>query len=322
MKILYLPSYKSQQRQFEKSNVKIYPVLMAMECEWHRKYTDDLCFWGYPASNWDKIITEPEGLPFLSLPHPDRVFTKAKEYISGNYKKLPGTHIMASNFCWYRKCTFCCETTNALPRQVREVDDVIDEINECKLLNFKSVFDDSGTFPVGNWLEEFCKKMEGNKDIELGCNMRLVDIDYMAMKQSGFRMILFGLESANQRTLDRINKGVDIEKGIEVIKKASKAGLEPHICVVFGWEWETDSDALNTLRLVHYLLRKGFAKTAQASFINQQGIKGNESQRHFIGDIYKVAYSPQFWFNQLKDIRDINDIKYLWRKIRAGLNEM
>ena len=35
--------------------------------------------------------------------------------------------------------------------------------------------------------------------------------EYKLMKKAGFRFVLFGLESANQATLDRINKGEKIE---------------------------------------------------------------------------------------------------------------
>jgi hypothetical protein len=149
--------------------------------------------------------------------------------------------------------------------------------------------------------------------------MRLVDIDYKLLRSSGCRIVLFGLESANKFTLDKINKRVRVEDIIPTIKKASEAGLEPHVCVVFGWEWESDADALNTLRLVHYLLRKGYAKTAQASFIVQQGIKGNESQRHFIRDIYGVWKFPDFWYHKLLDIHDTADLKYLWRQFKEGI---
>lgn len=329
MKILYLPNSRSQQRQFQKTNVHIYPVLMAMEAEWYRKQGHEVGWWktnGEDVSNttlWkisDKIITEPEGLPFLSLPHPDRVFTRAKEYTSGNYKYLPGTHIMSASGCWHGKCSFCVE--KGKPYEVRPVDDVILEIEECKALGFKEVFDDSATFPTGEWLERFLRALRSNIDVSVrfGCNCRVATYPFMEMRSVGFRMLLFGIESANQKTLDKISKGVNANDIIPTIKRASEAGLEPHICVVFGWEWETDDEAYNTLRLVHFLLKKGFAKTAQASFIHQQGITGNESQRHFIRNIYGVWKSPQFWFNQIKDIRNADDLKYLWRKIKAGLN--
>ena len=154
--------------------------------------------------------------------------------------------------------------------------------------------------------------------------MRIVNVDYACMFHSGFRMVLFGVESANQITLDKINKGVKVENIIPTIKKASEAGLAPHVAVMFGYPWETDEEATNTLRLVHYLLRKGFAKTAQASFYTPPGKQDigsmpNCNHRRFVGKIYDVSYYPDFWFNQLRTIRSADDLKYLWRKIKAGL---
>ena len=47
-------------------------------------------------------------------------------------------------------------------------------------------------------------------------------------------MLLYGLESTSQKTLDMINKGVTIERIIKEIRWASKARLEPHITINGG----------------------------------------------------------------------------------------
>jgi len=321
-RILYIPNSHCQQRQLQKPNNLIYPVLMAMEATKRRNDGDEV-YWDngpYSLFEYHKLIIKPEGLPFLSLPHPDRVWTNAKEpryQRNGNFKYLPATYIQSASGCWWGKCSFCVE--KGKPYEVRPVEDVISEIEEIKSQGYKEVFDDSATFPTGEWLERFCRKMgEKKPNIVLGCNARMFNYDFELMVFAGFRMLLFGLESANQQSLDNINKGVKVED-IKYIIKAAKAGLEPHICVVFGWKWETDADAINTLQLVHQLLKKGYAKTAQASFIHQQGIEGNESQRHFIRDIYGIWKSPEFWFNKLRDVHNKDDLKYLWRQIKEGL---
>jgi radical SAM superfamily enzyme YgiQ (UPF0313 family) len=331
MRILYLPNSHCQQRQLEKPNFLAYPVRMAMEAQWYRNQGHEV-YWAKEGGEYnfvfdygdhmvlpyDKIIEQPENLPFLSLPHPDRIWTDAKNpryQKNGNFQYHPGTYIQSASGCHWGRCSFCVE--NGQKYEVRPVEDVISEIEEIKSQGYKEVFDDSATFPIGNWLSEFLDKFTGG--ITMGCNMRMVDTDYALMAHKGFRLLLFGLESANQNTLNKINKGVDIEKGIECIKKAANAGLEPHVAVMFGYSWETDREALETLRLVHFLLRKGYAKTAQASFYSYGVGTSGEAHRRFVKQIYNVGYSPQFWFNQLKDIRDINDIKYLWRKIKAGL---
>lgn len=321
MRILYLPNWKSQQRQFEKKRF-IYPVLLAMQAEYYRKLGHDVIWDTWPNKIQDfeihnKIIIEPEAIDFLKLPSPDRVFTDAfnKKYQqNGNFKYLPGTYIQVANGCWWGKCGFCVEKKNVW--QVREVCQVYEEIGKIKRLGFKEIFDDSGTFPVGNWLDRLLN-LPSHK-IPIGCNMRMIGVDYAKMKAWGFRMLLFGLESANQDTLDKINKGVKVED-IKYIIKASKAGLEPHVAVMFGYPWETDKDAEITLRTVHYLLKHGYAKTAQASFYRNPLHVSNDRQRSYIERICDVARYPTFWFNKLKDIHDINDIKYLWKQIKEGL---
>jgi len=316
MRILYTPNKYAQQRQKEKP-ASIYPVLLAMEAQYYRNQGEEV-YWGWGPGNFDKVILSPEGLPFLELPHPDRVFTEWwKWQDNGNFKYLPATYIQSARDCWWSKCTFC-EWAKKYPKyEVREVDDVISELWEIKKLGFKEVFDDSGTFPIGEWLERFLDKL--NFPIVLGCNMRVVDTDYARMASKGFRMLLFGIESANQDTLDRIQKGVKVEDIIPTIKKASECGLEPHIAVMFGYPWETDQDAIRTLKLVHYLLRKGYARTAQASFFTQPGFEGNRDHRKYIRQIYRAGYDPRFWFSRIKTIRNAEDIKYLWKGIKAWI---
>lgn len=316
MRILYLPNCYSQQRQREKK-ANIYPVRMAMEVEWYRKQGHEV-YWNEKRPSLDgyKVVFKPENLPFLTLPRPDRVFTRAKDYTSGNYKYLPGTHIMSASGCWWGKCSFCVE--NGQPYEVRPVEEVIQEIEECKQLGFREIFDDSATLPTGGWLEEFLPRLK-KIGVRFSANFRITNYDYRRMYLSGFRMLLFGIESANQITLDKINKGVKVEDIIPTIKKASEAGLEPHVAVMFGYPWESEQDAVNTLKLVHYLLQKGYAKTAQASFYNVGNGGSNETHRKYVKAIYNVWLYPDFWFSQLKDIKNKDDIKYLWRKIKVGL---
>jgi radical SAM superfamily enzyme YgiQ (UPF0313 family) len=287
-----------------------------MRDQGHQVYWDEL----EKIKIAQKVIRDPQGIPFLNLPKPDRNLTKAIEYAytNGNFKHHPGTYIQAANGCWHGKCSFCVE--NGKPYEVRPVDDVIDELCELRRMGFQEVFDDSGTFPTGKWLTNFCEKhkwIKSQKPFYLGCNMRMVDVDYRLMKAAGFRMLLFGLESANQETLDRIGKGTQTEDIFYIIK-AAKAGLEPHICVIFGYPWETEGEAVRTLKLVHWLLRKGYAKTAQASFyMAKDGC--NLEHKKYINKIYNVWHYPNFWFNKIKDIKNTADLKYFWRSIKEGV---
>jgi len=320
--IFYQPHAYSQQRQKEKKRW-IYPVKLAMQAQHYRNLGHKVV-WDHkgpiPLQPGDKIISDPEQINFIHLPIPDRVFTNAfdKRYQrNGNFKYHPGTYIQVADGCWYGKCSFCVERLNTW--RVRPVWDVINELISIQRLGFKEVFDDSGTFPVGKWLDDFISGIrKHNVTLRLGCNMRLCDAPFVEMRSIGFRMVLFGVESANQKTLDRIHKGVRVEDQEHIIS-AAKAGLEPHIAVMFGYPWETDEDAKHTLNAVHYLLKNGYAKTCQASLYTPCGGNGKVEHRKYIDRIYDVALSPSFWINKIKNIKSKEDLGYFMRQIREGL---
>ena len=133
--------------------------------------------------------------------------------------------------------------------------------------------DDTGTFPHGAWLREFCEgmiKRKLNRRISLDCNMRFGALsagEYALMKKAGFRLLLFGIESANQKTLEMIKKNTDVPTIISSCRLARKAGLYPHITLMFGYPWETYADAQETLKLGKFLLTRDYAYTMQATVV-------------------------------------------------------
>jgi len=334
MKLLYLPSWKSQQRQFEKKEVFIYPVRLAMEATHMRNKGHIVEFapavtrmdpYTFERIGYDRIITKPEGIPFEVLPAPDRILTKAfdpKYQNNGNFKYNPGTYTLAASGCSWGRCAFCVE--KGQPYQKRSVSSMIQELGDLWMSGMNEVFDDSATFPDGEWLKEFCEeKIEsGIKDLHFSCNMRIdSDVDFDLMKRAGFRMVLFGIESANQKTLDKLQKGINYDEIIPTIKQAARAGLEPHITAMAGCPGESDKETDKTIALVHYLLRKGYAKTAQCSVYTVEGEEPKKEAASKVGTIYNVAWHPEFWFNKLRDLRSWDDVRYLYKQIKVGLRE-
>lgn len=316
MKLLYLPTTKSQQRQHEKETW-VYPIHLAMEATYMRDSGHEV-YWDRPDMKYkcQKVLSRPLGTPFKKLYKPDREFTKANDpkwQNNGNFKYKPGAYIMSASGCAWGKCCFCVE--NGKPYETRTVDDVIDEIKELKSLGYREIFDDSATFPTGAWLDEFCRKLKPI-GVKFSCNMRCIDLDYAMMKDAGFRMILFGVESANQETLDAINKGIKTYD-VQYVIKASLSGIEPHITGMVGYPWETHEDAQRTVKLIQELLKKGYAHTAQASFYIAPKQVSNESHRIYIPQIYRAGLYPEFWWNKLKRIRTKEDIAYIWRGIKS-----
>lgn len=286
-------------------------------------------------------------------PFIDRDLTKWQlyGYKNGNFKRTPGTYIMSGRDCWWHKCSFCSWPTLYPQFRTRSAKNVLDEIGFLTdRYKVKEIMDDTGTFPAGEWLKEFCIGMIENgynKKVYLDCNMRfgvLMLDDYKLMKRAGFRLLLFGLESANQKTLDRIEKNVKIKDIIESCKLARQAGLYPHITIMFGYPWETYEDAKETLRLGKWLLKKGYAYTMQATMVvpypgsglfNECKAKGwlktldwdnydmkqpvmqtpmNDCEiKELVQGMYKISFHPEFLARKFFSIEDFDDLRYSFR---------
>ena len=240
-----------------------------------------------PGGDWDYGLLDfiaagcPKGVQPFALkdsiadaPWIDRDLVHWELYAekNGNFRRKPGTYIMSGRDCWHAKCTFCSWTTLYPRYRVRKVKDVVDEIEMLvEKYGVKEIMDDSGSFPVGQWLTDFCNEMISRglpKKVRIDCNMRfgcLTLDDYRLMRKAGFQFVLFGVESANQETLDRFCKCLKVEDVEKGAKWATEAGLDVHVTFMFGHAWEGPKEIANTVALARKLLAKGWAKTLQCT---------------------------------------------------------
>lgn len=287
----------------------------------------------------------------------DRKLTRWELYAykNGNFKYFPGAYIMAGRDCWWRKnggCTFCAWTILYPNFRVREVEDVLDEIGGLiEKYGVREIFDDTGTFPVGNWLRKFCEgviERGYQKKVKFGCNMRfgvLKERDYELMARAGFRLILYGLESANQATLDRLNKGIKVDKVEKELEIVKSVGLEPHVACMVGYPWETKKEAEKTIDFCKKLFSNNLIDSLQGTIIipypgtklfieaEKEGwlktrnwddydmsrpvLKTEMSDKEVMGlvkGLYWSAVTPRFLIRRISEIRRIEDVKYLWRE--------
>ncbi len=141
------------------------------------------------------------------MPHINRMLTKwwLYAYRNPNFKYPPGTNIMSVIDCLDTKKSY-----------LREVSDVVDEIERLTEAGFKEIFDDSISFPAGEWLQRFCEEMikrDLPRYVSLGCNMRheiLQENDFKFMAKTGFRLIVWDSIDPN-------------------LKYAKEAGIESHL---------------------------------------------------------------------------------------------
>lgn len=289
------------------------------------------------------------------LPFVDRDLTKWKlyAYYNGNYKYTPATYMYSGRDCWWNRCTFCVwdHTINPLgtyrrftpQRLFDEVKYVVDKYH------VKEIFDDAGTFMIGKPLMDFCDLMINSgyaKKVVYGCNMRLNALKqehYDKMGQANFRFILYGMESANQKTLDHLDKGLKVEQIEEGVRMAKKGGLDPHLTIMMGYPWETYEDARNTVELAKKCFNKGYVDTLQATVVipypgtplwkecKEKGWLLTEDYEDYdmrkpimkspltekqtlelTQDLYKSFLTPGFMFRKISEIRSFDDIKFLF----------
>ncbi len=289
------------------------------------------------------------------LPMINRTLTKwhLYAYKNGNFKHIPGAYIMSGRDCWWGRCTFCSWTTlfPGVNFRTRSAVLALDEVGHLIDMGVKEIMEDSGSLPIGQWLQDFCLgmiKRGYNKKITLSCNMRISGIKdpkiWKLMKRAGFRFILFGLESANQKTLDKINKNLQTSEIPYGLKICKQAGLEPHITTMIGYPWETFQDAKRTVDLAKLLFKKGYVDTLQATILipypgaplyreclekgwlnftdydrfdqREQVMKSELSEKQvkeLTQDLYKAFMTPKFVLNKILSIRNFDDLKFLFK---------
>ena len=118
--------------------------------------------------------------------------------------------------------------------------------------------------------------------------------------------------------MKRIKRGEDCWGVVENLKAMSDAGLEPHATFMVSYEWETHEENMNTVQLAHKLLRKGYAKTVQASVYMppRTAPPANADAQKYIQKVYDIYKDPRYWLRKIIDIRKIEDLVYLLRRIK------
>lgn len=290
-----------------------------------------------------------------TLPFVDRDLTKwhLYAYDNGNYKYTPATYMYSGRDCWWNRCTFCVwdHTINPLgsyrsfspERLFAEVKHVVDTYG------VKEIFDDAGTMFIGPKLKRFCELLieSGyNKKVRYGCNMRFNALNqeyYNLMGKARFRFILYGMESGNQKTLDRLDKGTKEADAINGPRMARQAGLDPHVTIMLGYPWETYEDAKRTIEIAKYAFKKGYYETMQATIVipypgtplyrqckengwlltdnyddfdMRQAVMKTPIPKEKIleleQDLYSCFMTPQYISRKVLGIRSFHDFKYLF----------
>jgi len=193
-----------------------------------------------------QFITDLDSLPF-----PARQLLPNERY---RYILSRGnvTTMFTSRGCPYH-CVFCDKAVFGSKWRGRSASNVIDEIEQVvKGFKIKSIvfYDDLFTLKKER-VKEICQGiLDRGLDIEWKCEGRvnLVDEEVLGlMKKSGCSMIAYGVESGNQKGLDYLNKGTNIEQIRRAFELTRKAGIKPMAYFILGIPVETYEDEFKTI---------------------------------------------------------------------------
>jgi radical SAM superfamily enzyme YgiQ (UPF0313 family) len=296
-------------------------------------------------------------------PYIDRVLTEAHLYGEKWKRRTPFFYTMAGRDCPWAKCTFCAWTTLYPQFSVRTPESLLDEIGFLiERHGVREIFDDTGTFPAGRWLDRFCEGMieRGyNKEILFSANMRygmLKPHQPKLMKRAGFRKLKVGLESASQATLDRVHKGIQVEQVVDDSRRISEAGLDIHLTVMVGYPWESKTDAQRTIDLANQLMSNGHAEMLQATVVvpypgtplHREALENGwfhidpedydrydmsetvfrlpdmtaQEANEMCAGVYRTFLTPKYILRQLTRIRSLQDLDYIRRGVIAVLGHL
>jgi anaerobic magnesium-protoporphyrin IX monomethyl ester cyclase len=214
--------------------------------------------------------------PLDKSPLIDRELVGWKNYAfeNGNFLRTPGTYATSVlRDCMFGKCTFCRYNGPELTFSMMSVERSLDEyealINE---FGVREIFDDSGVWYRGKEARQFAQGIIdrglNKKGCYFGINTRFEYLDEETIKlmaEANFRFILLGFEAADDETLQRLNKGYQMEHVEKCLTWMTKYGLHPHLTIMVGYYWQTKEQLDLTVNTVKDLMHRGLARTLQVT---------------------------------------------------------
>lgn len=160
----------------------------------------------------------------------------------------------SSRGCYWRKCSFC-DHDFGMYYNIKNIDKLVEEIKIFKekygITKFE--FIDEAISPA--YMQEMSRRfLEEGLDVHFFCDARLengftkdvCDIAYKA----GLRMVLWGFESGSKKIMDLINKGIDVDNRLNILRASREAGIYNFAFIFFGFPAETPDDAMETIKVI------------------------------------------------------------------------
>jgi hypothetical protein len=192
-----------------------------------------------------RVAERPSPLNLANLPHPDFSDYPLEDYIAPE----PVLPIITSRGCYWGKCTFCSHTRPYGPQvHVRQPTQVIDEM-AAQIETYgvrRFLFVDEAISP--RMMRRLSQEiLDRGLDVQFGMEGVRVEeaFDEELLRlahRAGLRWIYVGIESANQRLLDLIEKGITIERVERLIAACRRVGVVPQLSFIVGLPGTTEAE--------------------------------------------------------------------------------
>ncbi|HPG29141.1 MAG TPA: radical SAM protein [bacterium] len=213
-----------------------------------------------------------------------------------------------------RGCIYSCKICNDSVRwgkyRFRNEDNIIEEIEYLK--NRYNVtdyyFNDSLINANLEILKNFCEKVIEKKwDLRFDGLARFrkgMDNDlFVLMKKAGFWRLEFGLESGSSKTLDKINKKLDLNAAAQILKSAKNNGIWTAVNLIVGLPGETDEDFQETINFLRINADNINCVESLHTCLLLPGSKIRENPESF--GIYKYdEYDVNIWTDGITDFKE------------------
>ncbi|MFC1624611.1 B12-binding domain-containing radical SAM protein [Candidatus Omnitrophota bacterium] len=196
------------------------------------------------------------------------------------HRKVDGERcfgVIGSRGCSFR-CAFCDQAIMGGKVRFRSIDNIVYEIKEALKrygVRHFEFFDDMFTVRRSRLLE-FKEKTKG-LDLSYRCNGRtdiLTKDTYELLRESGCKVVCFGIESGSQKILDRMVKQNSVENSYKAIKMAQEAGLTVIGYFMIGFPGETIKTINESMEFVEK------SNLDQAQFYTFVPLPGCDVYRH------------------------------------------
>jgi anaerobic magnesium-protoporphyrin IX monomethyl ester cyclase len=228
----------------------------------------------------NQIIINPPNLPINlnQLTYPKYADFELDKYGFVKEGRIP---IATARGCPY-KCNYCsAHMTVGRGFRARSPENVLDELKYWHNKHFKTfeIIDDCFNYDIER-AKKICDLIIENKmkiKIRCGSGIRANHVDeelLTKMKKAGLEYTAYGLESGNQKILNRMRKGITIEQAMKTFRLTSRAGINFSVNFIIGHAEETYEKATETLNLANRILKEN--KNCYVNFHNMIPYPGTE----------------------------------------------